>query len=229
MLASLSRNRGGAKALKSFLLCAAAILLGWEPLLGQKDPLLEEMGVLAVAARSGNPEFPSPVGFEIHSTWTFQRHWIFKLSFHRMEDETRKVGTVCKTYAPHIGCHEELTHSQMALAGLRGGILRTLVFGRSLRVGLGGGLSFNGVNASNRGESGQRADLLAPKTGQVGYLALASLDLILPLPFPLRLSGGVSNHWVHFHTCSGSSPPQYDPFCSMASFQEGTLGFSLAF
>jgi hypothetical protein len=216
-------------ALKPFFLFLALILLGSEPLLGQKDPLLEEMGILAVSARSENPEFPSPTGFEIHSTWTFNRSWLFRISYHRMTDETDKVGRVCKTYAPHIACNQQLTHSDMALAGLRGGLLRSMVFGRSLRVGLGGGLSFNDVNADITGESGQRADLLAPKTSQVGYLALLSLDYVLPLPFPIRLSGGITSHWVQFHTCSGSNPPQYDPFCTMSRFQEGELGLSMAF
>lgn len=215
--------------LKPFFLSLALVLLGSEPLWGQKNPLLEEVGVLAVAARSDSPEFPSPLGFEVHSTWTFQRQWLFRLSFHRLTDETHKEGRVCKSYAPHISCHQELTHSDMALAGLRGGILRTVIFGKSLRMGFGGGLSFNDVNASIIGESGQRADLLAPKTSQVGYLALLSLDYVLPLPFPIRLSGGITSHWVQFHTCSGSNPPQYDPFCTMSRFQEGELGLSMAF
>jgi len=70
---------------------------------------------------------------------------------------------------------------------------------------------------------------MAPKTGQLGYLALLKLDLVLPLPLPIRLSGGFTIHWIQFHTCSAYTPSQYDPFCTMTRFQEGELGLSVAF
>lgn len=112
---------------------------------------------------------------------------------------------------------------------LMGAVLRTVVLGSSLRVGFGGGFSFNSIKAASRADDGRKGDLLVPKTGQLGYLALLSADLILLPGFPVWLSGGLNSHWVHFHTCSGSDPPQYDPFCSISRFGEAELGLTIAF
>jgi hypothetical protein len=207
----------------------ALLLSTLSPLHGQEQSLLEEVTLFVVMATSDNPEFKSPMGFGVRSTWSFGGHWLFRLGYQRMTDESRKVGTVCKSYAPHISCTQAMTHSQMTLAGLRGGLLRTVVLGNYLRFGLGGGLSFNDLNARKVGEDGLRADLLAPKTGLVGYLALVSAEAI-PFPgLPIRLTGDLINHWVHFHTCSGSDPPQYDPFCKISPFREVEIGLAISF
>lgn len=195
----------------------------------QEDPLLQEMGLQVVGSSSDNQEFPSPRGFELSSRWEFGDRWLFQLSFHRVTDESSKQGVVCKQYAPHIECVEAETHSEVALAGLRGGLQRTVELGEFLRLGVGVGLSFNGVRADNVGEDGRKADLLAPKTGLVGYLGLISADLALGRRLPLHLTGGYTAHWVHFHTCSGFNPPQYDPFCEIARFDEVALGLALRF
>jgi hypothetical protein len=215
--------------MKANLALLVLILSSLSPLQGQEDALLEELNLFGVVATSNNPEFPSPVGFGVRSTRNLGHSWHFRLAYHRMTDESQKVGTICASYAPHIACSQDMTYSEMTLTGLRGGLLRTMVVGNHIRLGLGGGLSFNALSADNRGLGGERADLLAPKTSQVGYLALFSAEAI-PFPgLPLRLTGGLVNHWVHFHTCSGSNPPQNDPFCTMATFQEAELGVSLAF
>ena len=199
------------------------------PLHGQKPSLLEDVNLVVVMAGSDNPELQSPMGFGVRSTWSFGGHFLFRLGYHRVTDESRKVGTVCMTYAPNISCTQEMTHSEMTLAGVRGGLLRTVVLGNYLRLGLGGGLSFNDLNARRMSEDGRRADLLAPKTGLVGYLALVSAEAI-PFPgLPIRLTGDLVNHWIHFHTCSGSNPPQYDPFCKISRMSEVEIGLAISF
>lgn len=199
------------------------------PLSAQDDRLLQNLGIYGKVATTENREFPSPRALGIRSTWGFGGHWLFTLALERMEDESQKVGTICRIYAPHISCNQAMTFNEVKMTSLRGGLLRTVVLGRVLRLGAGAGLSFNVMNAESWGENGWKADLLAPKTGQVGYLALLSAEFI-PLPaIPLRLTGGLGSHWVHFHTCSGADPPQYDPFCTISWFKEAEVGLSLAF
>jgi hypothetical protein len=204
-----------------------AVFLG--PLGAQEDRLLQDLGLYGKVASTGNREFPSPRALGIRSTWSFGKHWLFTLALERMKDESQKLGTICRIYAPHISCNQAMTYNEMKMTSLRGGLLRTVVLGRLLRLGFGVGFSFNVLNADSRGDNGWKADLLAPKTGQVGYLSLFSAEFI-PLPaLPLRLTGGLGSHWVHFHTCSGADPPQYDPFCKMSWFKEAEVGLSLAF
>ena len=211
--------------------CFAAflILLSPIPLQGQRNTLFDEVSFVGSVADSNNPEFPSPVGFGVRSTWNIRPQWLFRLSYHRITDESHKTGLVCRSYAPHIICRPTVTDNTVTLVEVRGGLLRTVVLGGHLRLGFGGGLSFNNLSASSKADDGRRADLLAPKTGQVGYLALLSADLIIHPSIPVRLTGGLTNNWIHFHTCSGSNPPQYDPFCELAQIRELELGLTLAF
>ena len=122
-----------------------------------------------------------------------------------------------------------MTFNEVSLSGLRGGLLRTFVLARWIRVGVGGGLSFNEVNARSVGENGMKADLLAPNSGHLGYLATAEAQWI-PLPgLPFRIDSSLSEHWVDFNTCSGETPPQYDPFCKVGRFTEVEVGASFIF
>ena len=195
----------------------------------QNESLFRELALFGTVATSAHPEFPSPRGVKLLSAWDFLKHWRFRLSYSRLWDESEKPGLVCRMYAPNIGCTESMTFSRVALSGLRGSLLRTRVLGPGLRVGLGGGLSFNEVNARSVGEDGRKADLLAPNSGHLGYLVLTSIQWILPLPLPLRLSGSLGRHWVVFRTCSGETPPQYDPYCEVGRFLEMDLGLSVMF
>lgn len=199
------------------------------PLQGQKDPLLEEVSAFVIIGDSENPELPNPLGLGVRSTWNISRGWLFRLSLTRVEDQTRKYGVACVSYAPHIACRETMTDNEMALTAMRGSLLRTLVIGRSLRLGFGGGLTFNNLAADSRSDDGARADLLAPNTGQVGFMGLVSAELILHPNLPVRLTGGLTSHLVKFHTCSGATPPQYDPFCKLIWFREGELGLTVPF
>jgi hypothetical protein len=182
-----------------------------------------------LVARSGHPELPSPTGFEGSAAWDIWSHWRFVLGYYRMWDHTEKMGLVCRTYAPNISCHASMTENDVTLSGARGTLLRTIVLAPGLRIGLGGGLSFNQVKATSIGDNGMRADLLMPYSGHIGYLARVSAQWIPPLPLPLRLNVTLNEHFVDFNTCSGTTPPQYDPFCDAAELTELGAGLSLVF
>ena len=206
-----------------------SILLGASPLPGQEGPRLQDVGIFTSVAQSENVEFPNPRGFGAFASWEFGGEWLFRLSFHRLNEETRKLGRVCMTYSPLFSCVQTMTLTDATISSLRGGLLRLQEWGERFTLGFGGGLSFNDVNARSRGVDGRLADLLAPKTGQVGYLALLSADLVLHRGLPLKLAGGFSNHWVHFHICSGEDPPQHDPFCKISQFREVEIGLAISF
>jgi hypothetical protein len=156
-------------------------------------------------------------------------HWLLQISFHRLEDETDKLGLVCRTYSPRIGCAQEETHTEAALSGLRAGLVRMHNLSERLRVGGGAGLSFNHVDAGARALTGMRADLLVPNGGQIGAFGTLSAAVRPVLALPARVLARFNAHWVDFNACSGEDPPQYAPFCSSGTFWEMEMGVSYAF
>ncbi|MFC1791021.1 hypothetical protein ACFL0I_00940 [Gemmatimonadota bacterium] len=211
--------------------CMVSVLLTLtaSPLVSQQSGLFQELGVFAIAGSSNHSELPSPVGVGASTYWSFGGNWMARLSYHRVSDETVKDGTVCRQYSQRIDCRTESTTTSVAFSGLRGALLGAVHLGDQARIGLGGGFSFNQLHAESVGESGLLADLLAPNTGQIGYLGILSVD-VTPFPrVPVKLIGGFTAHWVNFNTCSGEDPPQHDPFCGMEVMRELEVGLSYAF
>jgi len=203
---------------------------GTSPLASQQPSLFQELGAFAISASSDHPEAPSPRGFGAASWWQLGRHVLGRLSYHRTSDNTVKDGVVCDQYSQRINCRPELTDTDVTLSGLRGTVLGTLVVKDRLRLGAGGGVSFNHVDTEARGVvSGRIADLLAPNAGLIGFSTLVSATLHPFFSLPVRLTGSYGVHWINFNTCSANEPPQYDPYCGKASFKELEMGLSLVF
>lgn len=189
----------------------------------------QEIGASRVVASSDHVEFPGPSGASVHVLVPLAPGWYARLALNQLSDETAKVGSVCVNYTPRVGCTLQDTRTETELSGFRGGIMRALSFGEALRVGAGAGLSFNQLDVDARGPSGQQADILAPNGGQIGGFGLLSVTW-RPLPgVPLQVNGGLTGHWVRFHSCSGETPPRYDPFCDPGTFRELDLGVGYAF
>jgi len=195
----------------------------------QNPSLFQELGVAYTAAGSENAELPSPTGIKVSSFWSFRRHWVARLSVHRLWDRVEKDGLVCIHYVPNVSCRTERTETTSTLAGIQGMLLRVVHRGSRDRLGLGGGVSFNQLDAKSIGESGRRADLLAPNTGHLGFLGHLSLALLPLPPVPLAVDVGLTSHWVWFHTCSGETPRQHDPFCKGTWFREVEVGLAYLF
>lgn len=200
------------------------------PLRSQQPSLFQELEAFAITASSDHPELPSPRGFGAASIWEFADHFMARLSYYRVSEDTRKQGVVCDQYSQRINCRAEETDTYARLSGLRGVLMVKHPLGDKVRVGAGGGLSFNHVNTEAEGTvSGLEADLLAPNAGIIGFSALVTARVTPVSTLPLSLGGGIGIHWVNFNTCSGNDPPQYDPYCGMAPFREIELGISYAF
>lgn len=188
----------------------------------------QELGVVAVRATSGNPEFPHAAGTGVYAQLE-AAGWATRLTLLRYSDDTEKSGTVCKVYSPRIGCRTEGTSTSARLSGLRLTVLRSLRLGEVAQLGLGGGMSFNSLSASSVGESGQRADLFLPNTGQIGYVGAASVG-VTPVPvIPVRLTGAASGHWIRFNGCADPEDRTsgYAPFCGWERFVEVQVGVSV--
>ena len=216
---------------KAFFIFAVASLLslGGSPLSAQNPSLFQELGFFYTAMSSDHVELPSPMGFGLFARWQFADGWLFRLSFHKTQEETRKDGVVCTNYSQRIGCRVEPTETSVTFSGLRGAISRAIRIGKWAEVGVGGGTSFNRVDPEALDLTGGPADMLVPNTGQIGYLASLSATMA---PFgraPVLLVGGITNHWVDFNGCSGEDPPQYDPFCGWTVIREVEVGLSYAF
>ncbi len=208
-------------------LALLAVLLALYPL---ESPIAsQEVGVSMVAAGSRHQELPSPEGLSAFALVELSPDWLVRVSFQRVSDVTVKEGLVCVSYSPRIGCGPQETRTSTSLSGLRGGILRAFAFGDRLRVGAGGGLSFNQVDTRATGVSGHRADLLHPTGGQLGAFGLLSVAMAPYPAIPVRIVAGLAAHWVDFRACSGETPPQYDPFCTSGAFRELEVGLSYAF
>lgn len=200
-----------------------ADLLAASPLAGQT------LGAEKVWAGSPNPELPDPRGWGVLAEMEVPGDWLLGLSYARYEDATYKTGVVCQVYSPRIGCGTEGVTSSARMGGLRATAQRTVHLGDVLRLGAGGGLSFSSVNMSSIGDSGRRADLHMPRTGQIGYLVTGSVR-VTPLPaVPLHLVGVWSSHWVDYRGCSDPEDPNsgYAPFCGADRFDEIHVGVSV--
>jgi hypothetical protein len=188
----------------------------------------QELGLVAVAARSGNAELPDPYGLGAFAQFR-GASWLFRLSLVRYGDDTDKAGTVCQVYSPRIGCHVEKVSTSARMGGLRLTAMRGLKVRHLLDLGVGGGLSFNQLTAEAKGESGFRADLQTPNTGQIGYLGITSIALT-PIPsVPVKLVAGLTGHWVRFRGCASAEDKTsgYAPFCGWNRFTEVQAGLSV--
>ena len=198
------------------------------PLASQQ--IFQELGAFAIWASSDHPELPGPSGFGAAATWEFAEIFMARLAYHRLSEDTRKEGTVCDQYSQRINCRGEITETSSTLSGLRTTVMVVPPLGEQLRLGLGGGLSFNSLAAEAVGvESGLPADLLAPNAGIIGFTALLSAAVTPVMAVPVKLTGSFGLHWVNFSTCSGEDPPPYEPYCGMEAFKEIELGLSYAF
>ena len=204
--------------------------LGTNPVLCQETTLFQELGIFAISAHSEHPELESSRGFGFVTSWGVAGPFRVRLSFHRESDDTRKEGTVCDNYSQRINCRPEMTRTSTTLGGLRGLLMWAPSIGERVRLGVGGGPSFNHIDAESVGtESGLDADLLAPNAGILGISTVLSAYVAPLSKVPLRVLGAFGVHWVNFDTCSANEPPQYDPYCGMESFREVELGLSYAF
>ena len=188
----------------------------------------QELGLVAVGARSGNAELPDPFGQGAFARFGGDS-WSFQLTLIRYADATEKPGTVCQVYSPRIGCHGEEVSTSVRMGGLRLTAARAMKVGSVAELGVGGGLSFNQLSAQALGKSGARADLHMPHTGQIGYLGVASVGLS-PVPsLPVKLVVGLGGHWVRFRGCASAEDKTsgYTPFCGWERFTELQAGISV--
>jgi len=217
-------------AIMPLLVISTFLSAGVTPVAAQQPSLFQELGVFAISARTNHKEFSSPRGFGASSSWEFAGRLMARVSYHRASEDSRKEGVVCDEYSSRINCRAEITDTSLTLSGLRGAVLWAIPLGDQLRLGAGGGLSFNHVTAESVGTvSGLDADMLAPNAGIIGFSTLITAALTPLSTVPVSLTGGFGVHWVNFNTCSGNQPPQYDPFCGMESFKEIELGLSYSF
>jgi hypothetical protein len=184
---------------------------------------------VVVRASSDNVEFPDATGFGVVGALEFES-WQLRLAYLRYSDDTDKSGVVCQVYSPRIGCRTEGVSTSARMGGLRFVVLRTLGLADRIEVGAGGGVSFNTLSATSQGESGFRADLHLPNTGQIGYVAAASLGFRPSAALPFEITAGWSGHWVKFRGCVDPTDPTsgYAPFCGWDRFTEIQVGAMVA-
>jgi hypothetical protein len=196
--------------------------LGWMP-----EVSSQELGVFVFRGNSEMLEFPDPVGVGLFASVEIQDTWSFRLTVQSFSQSTQKEGRVCVRYLPPLSCRTEHVQTSASMSGLRGTLSRAIPLGERLRLGVGGGFSFNSVAVTSTGESGYPADLERPRTGQIGYLGVLDAEVTPVSAWPLRLILGVTGHWVSFNACyPGLS--SYSPFCGLTDFREIKVGLAFA-
>ncbi len=188
----------------------------------------QEAGPLFILGQADHPELPNPHGWGAFAAVPLAEWAQLRVSYERVSQNSRGEGLVCTRYAPNLGCAIEATRTESGLGSLRLSLLPTLTLGEFARVGAGGGISFTEVTVRSTGASGRKANLDFPNTGQLGYLALASLTLTPSGALPLRLVGATTAHWINFKNCV-SYDQIYDPFCGTTLFREVSLGVAIGF
>ncbi len=182
---------------------------------------------MGVWASSSNAELPRPQGFGAFAQLDVTGLG-FRLSYTRYSDATSKPGVVCRVYSPRIDCMTEGVDTSVRQGSFRMEVLKLMPLGERVRLGVGGGASFNSLSLTATGESGRLADTSAPSTGQIGGLGTMGLALT-PLPsLPLTLRVMYSLHWVRFKGCDDPDDPTsgYAPFCGTDRFRELQVGAS---
>lgn len=211
----------------------------WVPLLGValggvlggwgEVALAQEVGVGYLQAWSRHGELPRPRGGLASASLPLGSGWRGWLAVGRVSDRTRRMGQVCVTYTPRIGCTWREVQTATALEGARGGVIRPFRPWGPLEVGGGGGISFSQVETEVENLSGGPSDLLHPSGGQWGFFVLAQVALGPWGSVPLAVVARGAVHRVEFHTCKGTDVALYDPYCRPAVFREMEVGLRVTF
>lgn len=183
----------------------------------------QRVSVLLARASSANVLLPHPDGFGLGGE-ARAGDWLLRLDLVRFADETRRQGRVCRS--PGFWCNVEEVTASVSLTGLRAVVSRALRVGSAIRLSGGGGVSFGAVSVNATGASGQRAFLYVPNDGQLGWLGLASMEIVPVAGFPLRLVGTYAAHWQAFRGCVDPAEPTSGDafFCGADLFQELMVG-----
>lgn len=188
----------------------------------------QEVGGGFLFARSDHEVLSEPTGYQLFASVPLFEWLNAKLSYDKVSQETWAEGEVCIRYAPNLSCWIEPVHTETSMGSIKLSFLPTAHLGEILHVGAGGGVSFSSLDASSLGESGRKANLEVPLTGQLGYQALVSMSLT-PFPtVPLSVVGAASSLWVDFKACV-SYEEVYDPFCGRSQFSEFSAGLAYHF
>jgi hypothetical protein len=183
----------------------------------------QQVSALLARASSANILLPHPDGFGLGGEASVG-DWLLRLDLVRFADETRREGRVCRS--PGFWCDVEEVTASVSLTGLRAVASRALRVGSVIRLSAGGGVSFGAVSVTATGASGLRAFLHVPNDGQLGWLGLASMEIVPVAGFPLRLVGTYAAHWQAFRGCVDPAEPTSGDafFCGTDLFQEVMVG-----
>jgi hypothetical protein len=189
----------------------------------------QQVGGLLVFGSSDHPELSNANGWGAFAAAPIASWMQFRLSYHRVSQDSQSEGWVCLRYAPSLGCNFEEIETTQSLGSLRVSLLPRVTVRDALQIGAGGGVSFNQVSVEAIGTAtGRKANLDAPRTGQIGYQGMASVAFTPVERVPLTAIGQFTAHWVNFRNCV-SYEDVYDPYCGVYLFKEVSLGLAWKF
>jgi hypothetical protein len=147
-----------------------------------------------------------------------------RISYHWHQETTERTGRVCNNYPAGFRCNEEGISTRTRLLGLAAmGVWRHRPL-PSIELELGGGVSMNTVNGSERTESGRPSDLFTYSTGHSGLLVVARTRArpVRNMPFTVNIS--LVNHRLLLRACARDEPFMYAPYCGPTDLRELRIG-----
>jgi hypothetical protein len=187
----------------------------------------QELGVYRSFARSALYELGAPHGLGAYIRLLPQPWLSARVSYHRHQSRTERVGEVCNNVAVYFACSDEDIETDSRVHGGAATLGWRLQPAAAVELEIGGGISLNDVRASERSTSGRPSALFVRQSAQTGILATAHGRFQPVRAVPLTIDVGLANHVLLLNACA-DDPRRYDPFCGRTSVREVRIGAGYA-
>lgn len=192
------------------------------------DAAAQQVRVYAVGATSDQPAFEEAGGVGASFVADLSERIGAELGLSEISHARTRPGETCNSFEPEINCLPDTVEDDLTLWTLRAAAGPVLDALDVLRVQALAGFSMNVVRGESEPESSRESDLQVPRTGHVGGLLGARIELQPLERVPLALNAAASSHWISFDGCL-SNPIYYTPFCGVDRFTELQAGLSVRF
>lgn len=211
----MSSRRGTAAALRAPVLALLLCAVG-------SAGAAQEVGIYATGASSQLPDLNNVSGFGAHILVFWPGIGARTSIYSQLNSQVRMART-CSVVRPPANCGDEEVTRETRLRGVSVAAALPVLSAGPLQVELGGGLSFNLLDAEDQAPSGRRTALMTEKSGQIGVLGSAAARL-RPVPaLPVVLYVLAARHQLRLTAC-GEYDWMDDPFCGGASLTELRAG-----
>jgi hypothetical protein len=202
-------------------LACAALLFSFTSL---QPAAAQEFGLYGSVGSSELAELNAPRGFGGYVRVVPLSGISMRLSYHRQEERSARIGVVCNNY-PAFKCNpEEIENETRVATGAVAAGLLLRPFS-PLELEFSGGISVNEVRSSERTASGRPSPLMFTQTAQLGLLTMAHARVRPLRAVPLSIEVGVALHLLRLDACSDDFWA-HAPYCGATNVRDIRAGVS---